>query len=1245
MNEESQDPRIDPELEARIAALVLGEASDFERDELERLLQQRPELAEFKTHIERMDGLLRQVGSGEMPSVQEATWKLPVEKREAVLAVIEGRAPQRTKVGAAKILSRAWLVETRMTRNPVSVVAVLLACLGGVVFFSTVARQRVYLSRAATSVAKNAEAERQWGFQDELGDSKALAARIAAATNVPLADSYMDFHDYRPKVVAAEGAIRQEDQQLPSNYAKQVDLSLESIRDNLKVAALDAERLPQTAATSDRYGGEWFEGRSFADDFAIADESQNMNVEQSLGEQGQVQRQEGQLRSRFRSGHGGAPRTSAVEESEVVRLRQDAELRQELANHHLSDSMDVLAGQVVELSSPSDAEWDARESIQPRWVTPRQTVELSDAPVSNLAIEVPSLPTAEPTDAGISESDQQAFGAPSPEVVSSGATTDRRYNRVSVRPEFVNGVEYPKRAGESDPEGLGEANRGGFGGATFGSNHFGRGGEMSRPSPSPEAIGAGGRAMEYGLSSGADKGFAGLSEREESRSSVTAVESGDSTVQFGDLYGERYESQPDVSLGLNKGLDRGPQQSVEEFFRGIGPSQNKTDYDVSPAEAPTNGMPNTWEDNSNDSHLYFDTNQGYSRRSEPSASSGKQLRSPASPAGAPDPQVSGWRYVPQQSPPTTAAANEAKAENLKSLELYERGESISVEASPQDNGRDRFDEEAMTPQGLPRNEPQFALQTPWRRLSGKDVESATKSLEALSQLHETAGKPLFGNEALSLDVTDAQSTTSFSVAPTEAIADPSAQKWSTVTKLKKTSRRTRLMPRLPASAGLNEKNATEEAYSTFSLHVSDVSFKLAMAALSKGEWPEADKIRIEEFVNAFDYGDPLPTQNEKVACRIEQSIHPFLQQRNMLRVAMRTAATGRASTTPLRLTFLLDNSGSMERLDRQQTVRRAFALLTQQLQPSDQVTLITFARQPRLVADKISGRQASRLVGLVERLPSEGGTNIEAALRLAYEKAKEQSGDGIQNRVILLTDGAVNLGNANPESLSRIVTTMRDRGIAFDAAGISADGLNDEVLEALTRKGDGRYYLLDSAEAADDGFVRQIAGALRPSAKNVKVQVVFNPQRVGRYQLLGFEKHRLNQEDFRNDQVDAAEMAAAEAGVALYQFEAKPDGEGDVGTVFVRFRDLTTGQMVEKSWPIPYESNTLRVDVAAPSLRIATSAAMLAAKLRGQALGQSVDLKALSDLLTALPEQDRENSRVRQLRQMIQRAREISGTN
>ena len=438
-----------------------------------------------------------------------------------------------------------------------------------------------------------------------------------------------------------------------------------------------------------------------------------------------------------------------------------------------------------------------------------------------------------------------------------------------------------------------------------------------------------------------------------------------------------------------------------------------------------------------------------------------------------------------------------------------------------------------------------------------------------------------------------------------------------------------------------ELQASETPFSTFSLHVSDVSFKLAKSALAQGQWPDVNRVRIEEFVNALDYGDPMPTQNERVACQVEQAIHPFLQQRNLVRISMRTAATGRASSTPLKLTFVLDNSGSMERLDRRQTVRRAFQVLASQLQEQDEVTLISFASQTRLLADRMPGKQAAEVLRLLDRLPSEGGTNLEEALRLAGEKAREQFTPGAQNRVVLITDGAVNLGDANPESLAGLVIAMRDSGIAFDAAGIGADGLNDEVLEALTRKGDGRYYLLDSKESVEDGFAQQIAGALRPAAKNVKVQVEFNPQRVEMYKLLGFEKHRLKKEDFRNDKVDAAEMAAAEAGVAVYQVQVKPDGYGDLGSVAVRFRDLQSGRMVEERWPITFDANVPRIDLAPASMKLAAVSSLFAMKLKGDERSETVDLRILREILSTLPPSKYEDPRVMGLLQMVEQARQM----
>jgi Mg-chelatase subunit ChlD len=442
-------------------------------------------------------------------------------------------------------------------------------------------------------------------------------------------------------------------------------------------------------------------------------------------------------------------------------------------------------------------------------------------------------------------------------------------------------------------------------------------------------------------------------------------------------------------------------------------------------------------------------------------------------------------------------------------------------------------------------------------------------------------------------------------------------------------------------APVREIAASAEPFSTFSLHVSDVSFQLAQSALNQGQWPAQPTLRPEEFLNAFDYQDPTPNDSEMVACQIEQATHPFQMTRNLVRIAMKTGASGRALNMPLRLTVLLDISGSMERHDRKYAIQKAFQALASQLRDQDQITLIAFANTPRLIADRYNAEQARTLSSVIEKTPSQGGTNIEAALTLAREKAREQFVNGGQNRIVMLTDGAVNLGNADPNSLSKQIVELRNEGIAFDAAGICAQDLNDEILEALTRQGDGRYYLINADDSTAESFSKQLAGALRPTAKNVKVQVEFNPQRVGQYRLIGFEKHQLKKEDFRNDRVDAAELAAAEAGVAMYQVEVKPDGIGDVGSVSVRFQDVSTGQMVERRWPITYNAKTPSVDATKPTMQLATAATLFALKLKGEPSTDRIDFSMLSGLVSNLPSAFANQPRVQALLTMINQARSL----
>jgi Ca-activated chloride channel family protein len=446
-----------------------------------------------------------------------------------------------------------------------------------------------------------------------------------------------------------------------------------------------------------------------------------------------------------------------------------------------------------------------------------------------------------------------------------------------------------------------------------------------------------------------------------------------------------------------------------------------------------------------------------------------------------------------------------------------------------------------------------------------------------------------------------------------------------------------------AAVAFGEVSAAREPMSTFSLHVSDVSFRLAQSALARGEAPDPAQIRPEEFYNAFDYGDRAPAMAEKIACHVEQSVDPVMQQRNLLRIAMKVPATGHGANQPLRLTVLLDTSGSMEREDRALAVKSAMKVLVSLLGRDDRVTLVGFARSPRLLAEQVHGDKAGSLLDIIAKTPPDGGTNLEEALKLGSELAQRQFAAGAQNRIVLLTDGAANLGDADPAHLAALVESLRQRDIAFDACGVGSGGIDDSVLEALTRKGSGRYYVLDTPEAADAGFARQLAGAFRPAAENVKVQVRFNPSRVGSYRLIGFENHRLNKEDFSNDKVAAAALAGGEAAVALYEVQALPQGEGDLGEVFARFRDTATGLMVERSWALPYDPYAPAFDRATPSMQLAGTAALLAEKLRGGARADAINLAQLAPIVNSLRNHYSHEVPVQELAAMYQQMRRMRG--
>lgn len=415
----------------------------------------------------------------------------------------------------------------------------------------------------------------------------------------------------------------------------------------------------------------------------------------------------------------------------------------------------------------------------------------------------------------------------------------------------------------------------------------------------------------------------------------------------------------------------------------------------------------------------------------------------------------------------------------------------------------------------------------------------------------------------------------------------------------------------PADADV-EVAPLDVPYSTFSLHVSAASFRIARDAIARGDRPDPEQVKPEQFYNAVDYGDPSPIGLERIAGLVEQSAHPLVPNRNLVRISLKTAAAGRSAARPLRLTLLVDQSGSMARDDRREALAVAISQLGSLLGADDLVHVIGFSRTPRLLEEALRGDQVARLSAILGSPPDAGGTNLEEALRLAEQIALRHHDPAAQNRVVLFTDGAANLGDADPARLAGTVAAMRRKGLALDIAGIGTDGLNDSLLSGLARNGNGRYHVMTGADDPADGFARQLAGAFRPAAEDVKVQVSFNPERVAGYRLIGFEDHRLRPEDFRNDAVDAAELAAEEAGVALYQVHPLPGGSGEIGEVSVRFRDAASGETLERSWVIPYDPAAPAFDLAAPSMQLAGLAMLAAKKLRGGPLAGAIDFRNLA---------------------------------
>jgi len=333
----------------------------------------------------------------------------------------------------------------------------------------------------------------------------------------------------------------------------------------------------------------------------------------------------------------------------------------------------------------------------------------------------------------------------------------------------------------------------------------------------------------------------------------------------------------------------------------------------------------------------------------------------------------------------------------------------------------------------------------------------------------------------------------------------------------------------------------EDPVSTFSIDVDTASYSNVRRILNMGHLPPDDAVRVEELINYFSYDYPVPRGNDvPFTVNTEIAPAPWNQEALLLRIGIKGYESKPADRPAANLVFLIDVSGSMQAPDKLPLLKNAFRLLTSTLTGKDSVAMVVYAGGTGLVLDATPGDRKVEILGALDRLEAGGSTNGGAGIQLAYQVAREHFVEGGINRVLLATDGDFNVGTVNHEALIDLVEDNREQGVALTTLGFGQGNYNDHLLEQLADKGNGNSAYIDTLNEARKVLVEQLASTLQTIARDVKIQIEFNPARVAEYRLIGYENRLLRREDFNNDRIDAGEIGAGHTVTALY--ELKPVG-------------------------------------------------------------------------------------------------------
>jgi Ca-activated chloride channel family protein len=351
-------------------------------------------------------------------------------------------------------------------------------------------------------------------------------------------------------------------------------------------------------------------------------------------------------------------------------------------------------------------------------------------------------------------------------------------------------------------------------------------------------------------------------------------------------------------------------------------------------------------------------------------------------------------------------------------------------------------------------------------------------------------------------------------------------------------RRARGEPNTESYSTIDENQfraVANEPLSTFSADVDRASYANVRRFLMEGQRPPRDAVRIEEMINYFPYEYAAPRGQHPIAVTTEVADAPWRAGHQLLRIGLRTAPVEMRDTPPSNLVFLIDVSGSMSSPDRLPLVQRSLRLLVDQLGDRDRVAIVVYAGAAGLVLPSTRGSDRDRILDAIERLSAGGSTAGGAGLRLAYEVARASHIRGGNNRVILATDGDFNVGVSSDAEMVRLIEEKREQGTFLTVLGFGRGNLKDSKMEQMADRGNGNYAYIDNLLEARKVLVNEVGGTLLTVAKDVKLQVEFNPARVRAYRLIGYENRLLANEDFNDDTRDAGEMGAGHTVTALYE--------------------------------------------------------------------------------------------------------------